>query len=142
MTFEEWLDRHPAIRNMDVARAGYEKNVIAGEGSARPEYVSGAEQAHLPEFRSPLAAKVYRERVGITGSHNNAELPLPGGPDKPPASRVNPVGGTYKEFVKSHGGKSRAGLAAIWRTANNMPMTKKMAQSAAGRRLLKKQHAK
>lgn len=118
MTFQEWLDRHPALQSNADSQAKYEAATGAEGGAAYQ-----AKNAAWQDTPSIVPTK-FTSGTEIDNEGQEIKPPNVGGmsemgpPDPPPASAVggNPTrrqaAGNYAAFVKKNGGKSTALLGA------------------------------
>lgn len=158
MGWEEYLDRHPALAQLALKDEAAAK---ARWTASTSEQGGQAFQAKNPNWGEmafePTSNQLQQIGAGVEGGYTTPEAttterknpnggfvdsedyrPRPGSRRPEMSDDQRAKGRTYREFVKSRGGKSTPSLAATWSAANDKKLNAKMKASAAGRRIAKK----
>lgn len=128
MSFQEWLDRHPALTqsanfNEGAARAKYEDAVSQSGGekfqAANPDW----------QTRNFAGPKMFTDGSTNLSDTGTATANPGSGPDAPPGAYTSPAAkkpgfqGTYKDWLAKHGGKSTAYQSAMFSKASGRKLT-------------------
>lgn len=134
MTFQEWIDRHPGlapggeIKDEAAARAKYEQAVSQEGGeayqAANPRWAT--QDPGVPQLTRDNPLNNDGSLTRVIASLNPAQQQTA---QTPAQGAVQRRIGTYKDYVKSHGGKSTAALAGQYRAATGGEVTDKMANA-------------
>lgn len=119
MTFQEWMDRHPALQNRQgqMNRMAYNTAV---SGNNQPTQTGGPAQVDAPDMYDSVAGATTwgTPRPGNTPAPRSPSLSSLGAPDMPGR---NSTGFTYRDFLNKSWGKgsmSTATKAAAFRRQN------------------------